>query len=123
MASAKPKPVKKTHNRLFEALTVTDPTGEQVLVPINKEENNIANQFMASRMRHLLHKQIDSYREKDVTLTPKELKDLTDSAKNIAEFSGEVYAKSDPLPESGEKKVDPVVADDISFETEEKKPE
>lgn len=47
------------------------------------------------------------YKDMDSHMTPKEIKDLTESAANIARFSGEVYSAGEALSDNkdGEKNV------------------
>lgn len=83
--------------------------GKEIRVAMDKTENTVHNMVLAAQMRSLLQEQIKKYQEDDIKFTPKEIKELTEAAKNIAQFSGEIYQGSDPLKDgSGEglKKVD-----------------
>jgi hypothetical protein len=83
--------------------------GSEVFVASNREENSMLNMVVAARMRSLLEETMRNYKEKGVMMTPKELKDFTESARNISEFSDAIYAGSDGLAgepkDKGEKNV------------------
>lgn len=83
--------------------------GTEVFVASNREENSMLNMVAASRMRWLFEETMRNYKEKGVLMTPRELKDFTESARNIAEFSDAIYAGNDGLgrepKEKGEKNV------------------
>lgn len=118
---------KKTHHlKLFESVIVKDAGGEEISVPVNKQENKIANQFLAAQMRRYIQKTIEVYRERELNMSPKEIKDLVEAAARVAEFSGEVYKDADPIAQ-GEKKAEVTEATIIDFTSlkkpEEKKPE
>jgi len=74
--------------------------GNEVFVASNREENSMLNMVVAARMRLILETTLKSYKEKDVVMTPKELKDFTEAAKNIAEFSDAIYAGTDPITDA-----------------------
>ncbi len=96
-----------------------DINGLEVRVAADKGENMVMNMLMASHMRAVFQATIKKYQEQDSFMSPKELKDLTEAAANIAKFSGEVYAASDDglnALKSKEKAVSEASADDISFD-------
>jgi len=109
---------KKALTRLIPHNVITK-DGVEVMVPTGQAENSMANKFLASQMRHMLHEQIKKYNDGEIRLTPKELKDLTEAARNVAEFSGVVYKESDEIdhlapPKAGEK---PAEAEEIDLGT------
>jgi hypothetical protein len=75
--------------------------GRDVIVPTDRAENARMNMMVASVMRSLLMENIKNYKEKEVTLTPKELADLAKALKDINSASLEIYAaaetKNSPL--------------------------
>lgn len=101
--------------RLVESIEIKNPDGTTTLVPVSKEDNATANKILASQMRSLIQKHIEKMGNLDV-MTPKELKEMTEAAKNIAEFSGEVYKDGETIgDEEGEKKIDGVATDVLDF--------
>lgn len=98
--SDKKKTARALANLVPNAFKV-DIDGNEVFVASNREENSMLNMVVAARMRALLETTLKKYKEKDVVMSPKELKDFTDAAKNIAEFSDVIYAGSDPLTDKG----------------------
>lgn len=103
--------------------------GMDVRVATNKSENQIMNMMLASQMRSLIHQTIKNYKDDEVKLSPKELKDLSDAARNVAQFSAEIYL--DPAADIKPPERNAEKPDDIDFsklkpinvETEEKKDE
>lgn len=79
------------------SVSIDDGKGGSFLVPLGAAENKIANQVLASQMRHMIQEHIKVFRDKDTTLTPKELRDLAEAAKSVAQFSGEVYVGNESL--------------------------
>ncbi len=100
--------------RLVESIEITNADGTKLMVPVSAEANAVLNKIMASQMRSLIQKSMEKFADQD-HLTPKELKELTEAARNVAEFSGEVYKAGEEINEPGEKRADPVVADVIDF--------
>lgn len=100
--------------RLVEAIEIKNPDGTTTMVPVSAEANSIANKIMASQMRALMQKSIEKFMGID-HMTPKELKEFTEAARNIAEFSGEVYKAGEEVKEPGEKKVEAISEEDIDF--------
>ncbi len=88
--------------------------GKTVRVAANKYENAIMNMVLASQMRSKIQEMMAKYDAGEMTLTPKELRDLVASAKDIATFSGEVYATAEPI-EAEEKPAEKADVTDIDF--------
>src|SRR5207342_2062899 len=86
----------------------------KLMVPVSAEANATLNKIMASQMRALIQKSMEKFADAD-HMTPKELKELTEAARNVAEFSGEVYKAGEEINEPGEKKVEPTNEDVIDF--------
>lgn len=99
--------------RLVSSIEISNPDGTITHVPVSAEDNSTANKILASQMRELISKSIHKFGGLDV-MTPKELKELTEAARNVAEFSGEVY-KSGEVIETGEKRAEPIVEDVLDF--------
>ncbi len=118
---------KPSKNKALAMLTPnaikTSINGEEIVVAGNKGENDVLNMVVAAQMRNMLQENIKRYKESGQTLTPKELKELAEAARNIAEFSGEIYKGAESLDERstenskepGEKKVEGTLSD-ISFD-------
>ena len=101
--------------RLFTSIEVKHPDGTSMLVPVTAEDNTIANKILASQMRDLISRSIAKFGSLDM-MTPKELKEITEAARNIAEFSGEVYKSGDlPQDEDGEKRVESSTVEPLDF--------
>jgi hypothetical protein len=77
------------------SVSVTLDDGTIVLIPADKNGNRIANMVVAAEVRHIIQKSIKTYRDKDMLPTPKDLKDLAEAAKSLANFSGEIYKEDD----------------------------
>lgn len=80
----------------------------KVLVPGDKEENDIMMKIMAAKIRDLVEQTIKQYKDTGARLSPKDLKDLASAGKDIAEFSGNVYKEEAPRP-TEEKKAEQVI--------------
>lgn len=120
--SLKAMPAPKSKKNQVSTLTpnsiVVAVDGEDVRVAVSKDENQIQNMILASQMRHIFQQNLKKYKDMETHMTPREMKDLADTAAAIARFSGEVYATSDSLgkpPTVDEKNVTESV-DDISFD-------
>lgn len=116
---------KKTNSRALAALTPnaikTTIDGQEIVVAANKQENDTLNMVVAAQLRNILQENIKRYKESGQTLTPKELKELAESARNIAEFSGEIYKGAEPIEDKpnqkpAEKTGSGESLDDISFD-------
>lgn len=93
--------------------------GRDVIVPTDRGENARMNMMVASVMRSLLMENIKNYKEKEVTLTPRELADLAKALKDINSASLEIYsaAESKANPLEGIKVADnPQSAKPLSFD-------
>ena len=99
---------------VIESIEVKNKDGSIVAVPLTAEDNSNANKILASQVRNLIQKTIEKYNE--ATLTPKELKDLASAAKELADFSGEVYKSGDLNPNDTEKKAEKVDDSSVSFD-------
>jgi hypothetical protein len=66
--------------------------GQDIRVATDSSENRIMNMVMASQMRSLIQQSLKKFAEQDVTLTPKEIRDMAEAAKSVAAFSAEVYS-------------------------------
>ncbi len=100
--------------RLVESIEITGDDGTKLMVPVSAEANATLNKIMASQMRALIQKSMEKFADQE-HMTPKELKELTEAARNVAEFSGEVYKAGEEINEPGEKKVEAIPADIIDF--------
>ena len=69
--------------------------GRDIRVAVGNEANKVIKCLLVSRARTLAEDQIKKYNERDVVLTPRELKDLIDAVARMAESSGDVYEKLD----------------------------
>src|SRR5258708_7500375 len=105
---------KSQAGNVIQSIEVTNKDGSVVAVPLTAEDNSNANKILASQVRNLIQKTIEKYNE--ATLTPKELKDLASAAKELADFSGEVYKSGELGTIPGEKPVDKTSEPDVSFD-------
>lgn len=71
--------------------------GHDLIVPATKEENIIFSMILAAQMRTLVQEHIKKYKDGEVQLTPKELKDLSEAARNAAAFAADVYNVAEPI--------------------------
>lgn len=100
--------------RLVDSIEIKNPDGTTLMVPVSADANAVLNKIMASQMRALIQKSMEKFAGQD-HLTPKELKELTEAARNVAEFSGEVYKAGEEINEPGEKKAELVDVGGIDF--------
>lgn len=77
--------------------TVVKAGGVDVIVPNGPKENATANKLLASQLRDFLQRQIKKYNDADAQATPKDIKDLAEAAKNIAQMSGDVYKAAEMM--------------------------
>lgn len=77
--------------------------GQEVMVAANAEENSILNMVLAGQIRATIQEALKRYKDKDMLPNPKELKDLTDAASKMAEFSGTIYQNQKELIEGDRK--------------------
>lgn len=80
---------------LVPSSQIVDREGEEILVAGNTGDNLFLSKLMFAEMRHSFHKQLAKYREDEAQFTPKELKDMAEAARIIAQGSGEVYKDAD----------------------------
>lgn len=112
--AAEKKPKKSAIERLTPNAITVRVNGEDVRVATSREEDQVMNMFLAARIRNVLNKTMDDYKNDDVKLTPREIKDLASAARDIATFSAEVYAAAEPIKDSPKPTEAPDVTD-ISF--------
>lgn len=70
---------------------------DSVIVAGNAEENKILNYFLAAKIRSLIEANLIKYKDSDLPMSPKELKDLADAGRSLAEFSATLYKENEPL--------------------------
>jgi hypothetical protein len=124
LAEKKPKSKSSALAQLTPNAFIVPINGTDVTVAANKEENTILNMLLASRMRAVIQKTMEDYKDDEVKFTPKELRDLAAAARDVAAFSAEVYASAEPL---GKTEKPAEQENDLSFEVltkpvEEEKP-
>jgi len=90
--AAKTKEIARLMPKAYEVET----DGAIVRVPGDAGENRIANHLLAAAIRHLLEQNIKKLQNLDGPMTPKELRDLAEAGKSLAEFSQQVYKDPDP---------------------------
>lgn len=103
------------------ALVVKTADGAELVLPSDKNENSIANKIVAAQIRQILTLQIQKYRALDQTMSPKELKDLADAGKALAQFSGEVYSAGDDIPKSKHPDSMETKVEEVDFSTPDKR--
>jgi hypothetical protein len=69
--------------------------GTEVVVPLDKIENTILNNIMASQGRAIVQKAIKDYKDQEQTPTPRELKDLIGAMKEVIDMTGMIFANGD----------------------------
>ena len=74
--------------------------GKEVRIAANKMENAVLSMLMVGQMRATFEENLKNYQDKEVTFTPRELRDLAAAARDISAFSAEVYNASDPIADS-----------------------
>lgn len=82
---------KKALVALIPNATKVEVDGKELLIPGNADENKILDQVVAAQIRGIIQDSIQRYNDKEAILTPKELKDLADAGRSLAQFSAEVY--------------------------------
>jgi hypothetical protein len=102
MAKQKQDPALALEAIIGSSVRVDDGKGGNFLVPSGQVENRIANQILASQMRHLIQEHIKTFRDKEAVLTPKEIRDMAEAARSVATFSGEVYSQGESIPPRNE---------------------
>lgn len=106
----------------------TNVDGREVVVASNKDENDALNMIMISMGRTLIQEALKRWKEDEQTPSPKELKDIITSMKELAESSKAIYEGSEPLDGKGKaekpaEKTGNDSIDTISFESITKTPE
>ncbi len=109
MAKAKPSTMELKKLTPNAVDTVID--GQNIRVATNKSENAIMNMIVAAQMRNLMQETIKKYKDDDVKLMPKELADLAKAARDIAQFSAEIYIGVEDIAPQEPKRVDPSAPD------------
>jgi hypothetical protein len=69
---------------------ITTDDGTDIVLAGDAAENKILNYLMFAQVRALIQQNIARYADKDI-ITPKELKDLVEAAKGLAESSTTLY--------------------------------
>lgn len=70
---------------------------DTIVVAGSPEENRILNYYLAAKIRAILDKAIQRYKDGEVLLTPRELRDLAGAGRDLSEFSATLYKESEPL--------------------------
>jgi hypothetical protein len=78
--------------RLADCVTVKI-DGRDVRVPVAAAENKVLNCLVVSRARTLVEDQLKRYADAEVTLTPRELKDIIEAVAKMSEASATVYSQ------------------------------
>lgn len=123
MANGKKKSKALVASSLAPKSIVVSVNGEEVMVPQDKHENAVLNFFLAARMRKVFENHLDMYKQDELKMSPKEIRDLAAAARDIAAFSAEIYAANEPIETGGEKKAQEVETEDIPFDDLSKLPE
>lgn len=72
--------------------------GEDIIrVAGNAEENRILNYLLAAQIRSLIERNVKKFAELESPLTPRELKEIADAGRSLAEFSAEIYKSAEPV--------------------------
>lgn len=100
--------------RLVDSIEIKNSDGSTTMVPVSAEDNATANKILASQMRNLIQKSIVKFGDLAL-MTPKELKELAEAARNVAELSGEVYKSGESIGDGNEKTIEPAVTDILDF--------
>ena len=116
---------KKERSIVVKSFEVSQ-NGQTIRVPVDKNENRIANMISAAQMRDLIQTQIKRYKDGELDLSPKELKDLAEALSTVSKMSGDVYEGANPEQEdeTTEKSVseaEPDFSKVVEVKTEEKK--
>lgn len=90
--------------------------GKDVRVAMDKEENTILNMMMVSQLRSIIQSAMQSYADKDVIPSPKELRDLAGAIKDSNDASNAVYEKLElPNQRREEKAIDTAMDGEVDF--------
>lgn len=85
-----------------------------IIIASNLEENRVLNYYTIGQIRDVLTHSIEDFRNKEATLTPKELRDLAEAGRALADYSDTVYAKGE-APRPIERTVEPAASDIPDF--------
>lgn len=69
--------------------------GSEIIVPLDRIENTILNNIVASQGRALIQENIKKYKDTEQIITPRELKDLIGAMKDMIDMSGMIFANGD----------------------------
>lgn len=117
MAKEKDEAKEKRALARFVPHTVVNVGGHDIMVPNGPAENANANRLLASQARDMVATTIKRLKDGDVCPTPKELRDLIEAAKAVADMSATVYsATSDEPQKKQERQVEPA-GDDINLDS------
>jgi hypothetical protein len=83
--------------KLTPQSVVLNLAGEDVRVAGSASENDFMGKVVACHMRHIFQKGLRKFNDDDVKFSPKELKDLIEAGKVLAEMCGAAYAKGEVL--------------------------
>lgn len=97
---ASDKPVSTALTKLTPNAIIVSDGEEKVRLPGTKEEAELLNNFVSSKMRNILLDQMKRYKDGDVQFTPKEIKDLAEAAKGIRELTKDMIFPNDALADS-----------------------
>lgn len=87
----------------------------------NAEENKILNYLLAAQIRDLMEHTLKKYKDGEVRFTPREMKELAEAGRILAEFSAEVYKGGEGVPQDGEKQAEQVIEVAEVFKKEDEK--
>ena len=94
-----------------ESVSISIEGSSPVLVATTARENRFLNYFIAAQIRDMIQRSIAANRDKDNVATPKELRDLAEAGRALAQFSAELYQDDQPIP--GIKQAEQPKSDDI----------
>lgn len=102
--------------RLVTSIEIKHDDGTVTNVPVSKEDNSVANKVLITQVRTMISGAIKEYKDKGITLSPKDLRELASAVREVADSSTEIYKDGeDVVPPSTEKKVE-ALPDEISFD-------
>jgi hypothetical protein len=87
--------------------------GQTIVVAFNGDENRILGFIVAAQIRSIIQKSLKRYSESEAPLSAKELKDIAEAGRTLAEFSAKLYEGSDPI--QTEKKAEPAATPTTDF--------
>lgn len=102
-APKKPKMLRKTQRKKYcQIITLREGKHESARkteIPASAKDNRIANVILSSKLRTLLEKQIDTYADSNVVVSPEELVRLANAVERTAQVS---YRAHGDQPGAGE---------------------